>query len=159
MMGFWLLMIAAGGPVFGPAFEPMRVYEERGRWCRPIPWPARGGRTIVNHCNEGTAFYTCEQIVNVKSLALIVYTATDDLTKFHAQPVFPSGQAAGRGNLTIAGDHWTFLGSGTDSGGKQVFYRTENYFSGRDKIHFEQYESGDNKTWVKKNSEDEVRVQ
>jgi hypothetical protein len=160
MMGLWLLMMAASAPVFGPAFGPMRVYE--GTWTVVSAHTMAGeGRpdTIVNHCNEGTAFYTCEQIVNGKPLALIVYTATDDPTKFHTQPVFPSGQAAGRGDLTVAGDHWTFLGSGTDDGGKQVFYRTENYFTGRDKIHFEQYESGDNKTWVKKNSGDEVRVQ
>jgi hypothetical protein len=159
MMGLWLLMMAANA-AFASAFGPMRVYE--GPWTVVSAHTMAGeGKpdTIVNHCNEGTAFYTCEQIVNGKSLALIVYTATDDPTKFHTQPVFPSGQAAGRGDLTIAEDHWTFLGSGTDDGGKQVFYRTENYFTGRDKIHFEQYESGDNKIWVKKNSGDEVRVQ
>src|SRR5260370_334546 len=64
-----------------------------------------------------------------------------------------------RGELTIVGDHWTFVGSGKDDSGKQVFSRTENFFTGRDKIHFEQYESGDNTTWVKKNAGDEVRVQ
>jgi hypothetical protein len=37
--------------------------------------------------------------------------------------------------------------------------RESLHFTGRDKIHFEQYESGDNKTCVKKNEGDEVRVQ
>jgi hypothetical protein len=112
--------------------------------------------TIVNRCSEGTAFYTCEQVVNGKSLVLLVFTATDDPTKFHTQPVLPNGKAVGLGDLTIVGDHWTYSSS---EEGKQVFYRTENFFTGRDKIHFEQYESGDNKTWVKKNEGDEVRVQ
>ena len=115
--------------------------------------------TVVNHCSEGTAFYRYEQVVNGKSLALIVFTATDDLTKFHTQPVMPNGHAVGISDLTIVGDHWTYLGSGMDDSGKQIFYRTENFFTGRDKIHFEQYESADNKTWTKKNEGDEVRVQ
>jgi hypothetical protein len=42
-------------------------------------------------------------------------------------------------------------GSGKDPSRKQVFYRTESFFSGRGKIHFEQYESGDSTVWVKKN--------
>jgi hypothetical protein len=155
MTGLLLLMMFSGA-----LFAPIKVYE--GTWTVVSAHTMAGqGRpdTIVNHCNEGTAFYTCEQVVNGKSLALIVYTATDDPTKFHSQPVLPDGQAVGRGDLTILGDHWTFLGSGKDAEGKETFYRTENLFTGRDKIHFEQYESGDKKTWVKKNEGDEVRVQ
>jgi hypothetical protein len=141
-------------------FTPIKLYE--GTWTVVSAHTMAGeGRpdTIVNHCIEGTAFFTCEQVVNGKSLALIVFTATDDPTKFHTQPVFPNGLGAGRGDLSIIGDHWTFSGNGTDDSGKQTFYRTENFFTGRDKIHFEQYESVDNKTWVKKNQGDEVRVQ
>lgn len=156
LMGFWLLMMAATSAAFGP----IKLYE--GTWTLVAAHTMAGeGKpdTIVNHCKEGTAFYTCEQVVNGKSLALIVFTATDDPTKFHTQPVLTNGRANGRGDLTIVGDHWTFLGSGKDDSGKQVFSRTENFFTGRDKIHFEQYESGDNTTWVKKNAGDEVRVQ
>jgi len=76
--------------------------------------------------------------------------------KYHTQPILPNGYAAGRGDLTIAGDHWTFLGKDTE-GDKTTWYRTENYFTGRDKIHFEQFESTDNKTWKATNSGDEVR--
>jgi hypothetical protein len=155
MMGFWLLMMAATA-----TFAPLRQYE--GTWTVVSAHTMAGdGRpdTVVNHCSEGTAFYTCEQVVNGKSLALVVFTATDDPTKFHTQPVLPSGRAVGLSDLTIVGDRWTYSSSGTDEGGKQVFYRTENVFTGRDKIHFEQYESGDGKTWVKKNQGDEVRMQ
>jgi hypothetical protein len=160
MVGLLLsMMLASAGFAPGSVFAPIRVYE--GTWTVVASHTMAGeGKpdTIVNHCHEGTAFYTCEQVVNGKSLALIVYTATDDPTKFHTQPVLPGGQTVGRGDLTIAGDHWTFSGGGKDDAGKETFFRTENYFTGRDKIHFEQYESNDNKTWVKKNSGDEVRV-
>jgi hypothetical protein len=141
-------------------FAPLKVYE--GTWTVVSAHTVAGdGRpdTLVNHCTEGTAFYTCEQVVNGKSLALIVFTATDDPTKFHTQPVLQNGRAIGISDLTITGDRWTFLSNGTDANGNQIFYRTENFFTGRDKIHFEQYESVDNKTWVKKNQGDEVRVQ
>lgn len=154
-IGVWLLMMAASA-----TFAPLKLYE--GTWTVVSAHTAAGdGRpdTVVNHCTEGSAFYTCEQMVNGKAIALVVFTATDDPAKFHTQPVLPTGRAVGRSDLTIAGDHWTYSSSGTDDAGKPVFYRTENIFTGRDKIHFEQYESGDNKTWVKKNEGDEVRVQ
>jgi hypothetical protein len=155
MMGFWLLMMAASA-----AFTPIRVYE--GTWKLVSAHTMAGeGKPdmIVNHCYEGSAFYACEQVVNGKPVVLLVFTATEDPAKFHSQPVLPDGHAVGRGDLTIVGDHWTFSGGGKDDNGKETFYRTENFFTGRDKIHFEQYESGDNKTWVKKNEGNEVRVQ
>jgi hypothetical protein len=156
MTGFWLLMMMLPSAVF----TPLKVYE--GTWTVVSAHTMAGdGRpdTLVNHCTEGTAFYTCEQVVNGKSVALVVFTATDDPAKFHSQPVLPDGRAAGRADLTIAPDHWIFLSSAKDGNGKEMFYRTENFFTGRDKIHFEQYESGDNQTWVKRNQGDEVRVQ
>lgn len=124
MVGLLLSMMLAGaGFAPGTGFAPIRVYE--GTWTVVASHTMAGeGRpdTIVNHCHEGTAFYTCEQVVNGKSLALIVYTVTDDPTKFHTQPVLPGGQAVGRGDLTIAGDHWTFSGSGKDDAGKETFF-------------------------------------
>jgi hypothetical protein len=125
MTGLLLLMMFSG-----PLFAPIKVYE--GTWTVVSAHTMAGeGRpdAIVNHCNEGTAFYTCEQVVNGKPLALIVYTATDDPTKIHSQPVLRNGQAVGRGDSTILGDHWTFLGSGKDAAGKETVYRTENLFT------------------------------
>jgi hypothetical protein len=154
MIGLWFLMMAAG-----VLFAPLKVYE--GSWTVVSQHTMAGdGRpdTLVNHCTEETSFYTCEQVVNGKPLALLVFTATDDPMKFHTQPVLPNGEPAGRSDLTIAGDRWTFLNTITDSTGKQTFYKTVNVFTGRDKIHFEQYESMDNKTWTRKNEGEEVRV-
>jgi hypothetical protein len=155
MAGLWLLLMFSSA-----VFAPIKLYE--GTWTLVAAHTMAGeGKpdTIVNRCTEGTAFYTCEQVVNSKPLALIVFTATDDPTKFNTQAVLPNGRAVGRSDLTLAGDHWTFSNTTTDDSGKETFYRTENFFTGRDKIHFEQYESVDNKTWVKKNEGDEVRIQ
>jgi hypothetical protein len=153
-IGLWLMMMAAS------VFAPLKLYE--GTWTVVSAKSATGDgkpNTVVNHCIEGAAFYTCEQVVNGKSVALVVFTPTNDPMKFHTQPVLPTGQAVGRSDLTITGDHWIYLSSGTDTNGKQVYYRTENVFTGRDKIHFVQYESPDNKTWTIKNEGDEVRAQ
>ena len=162
----WLWMMLVGviaapalGSGFDASFDAVKVYA--GTWTVvSLHTMAGEGRpdTVVNQCSEGSAFYTCEQVVNGKSLALIVFTVAEGTGRFHSQPILPNGQAVGRGELTIAGDHWTFLGVGKGDDGKDIYYRTENYFTGRDKIHFEQFESSDNKTWVKKNSGDEVRV-
>ena len=130
VMGLWLLMMAASA-----AFAPIKVYE--GTWSLVAAHTMAGeGKpdTIVNHRTEGTAFYTCEQVVNGKSLALIVFTATDDPTKFHTQPVLPNGKAVGRGDLTIVGDHWTYSSSGRrarerrSSTGPRTFLRDETRF-------------------------------
>jgi len=112
---------------------------------------------LVNHCTMLRAYYTCEQVVNGKSAALIVFTATEELGKFHTQAVLVNGFSTGRGDLTIAGDHWTYQSKDTE-GDKTTYYRTENYFTGRDRIHFEQYRSTDGKTWEKQSEGDEVRT-
>lgn len=153
MAGVLLLMMVAGS-----TFAPLHAYE--GTWTITSPHTMAGeGKTdtLENHCTEGVSFYACEQVVNGKSMALVVFTATADAGKFHSHVVLPDGRGVGRGDLTIAGDHWTFLSSSTDDNGRKTSYRTENYFKGSDRIHFEQYESGDEKTWVLKNQGDDVR--
>ena len=114
---------------------------------------------LLNRCSMATAFYTCEQEVNGKALALIVFTAAGQPGTFHTQPMLPNGQAVGRGDLTITGDHWVFTSKTPMENGKtSTWYRTENFFTGRDHIHFDQYESTDGVTWIKTNSGDEVRA-
>ncbi len=143
----------------GSKFAPLHLYD--GAWTITSPHSMAGeGKPdlLVNHCIETEAYYACEQVVNGKPMALIVFTATDNPAQFHSQPVLPDGHAAGRADLTLNGDHWTFFAASTDDAGKPIWYRTENYITGHDKIRFEQYESSDNKTWVKKNEGDEVRT-
>jgi hypothetical protein len=90
-------------------------------------------------------------------MALIVFVTAEAPLTYHTQPILPDGHATGRGDLTIDGNHWTFLGKDVETD-KTTWYRTENYFTGKDKIHFEQFESTDDKkTWKMTNSGDEVR--
>lgn len=140
--------------------EAIRVYA--GAWTvtssKTMAGPGKPD-LLVNRCFMATAFYNCEQQVNGKVLALVVFTATSLAGAFHTQPMLPNGQATGRGDLTITGDHWVFTSKTPVATGKtSTWYRTENFFTGRDHIHFDQYESADGVTWTKSNSGDEVRV-
>ena len=132
-----------------------------GEWTVTSPHAMAGpGKTdsLVNHCSMADAYYSCEQVVNGKSLALIVFTATEAAGSYHTQIVLPTGYSTGRADLKIDSSHWTYLGKSTSDDGKTTtWYRTENVFTGRDRIHFEQYESTDGTTWKKTNEGDEVR--
>lgn len=155
-----LLLLANSAPtVAAPTFTDIAVYN--GAWTVTATKTVAGSGkpdSLVNHCTQGLAYYACEQVVNGKSLALIVFVPAETPLTYHTQPVLPNGYATGRGDLTISGDHWTFLGKDVE-GDKTTWYRTENYFTGKDKIHFEQFESTDNKTtWKMTNSGDEVRA-
>jgi len=155
LLAFMLLADSAASA--SPTFSDLAVYN--GAWTVTSPHTLAGpGKTdaLVNHCTQNSAYYSCEQVVNGKPMALIVFVPADAPLTYHTQPILPSGYAAGRGDLTISGDHWTFVGKDTEDG-KTTWFRTENYFTGRDKIHFEQYESSDGKVWELKNSGDEVR--
>ena len=155
MYGLLLFLFAAASTTFAP----LRLYN--GTWTITAPITMAGdGKpdTLADRCTEGEAFYSCEQIVNGKSMALIIFTSAGEPGKFYTQAVLPTGKALGRSDLTITGDHWTYRSTGTDDTGKPVSYRIENTFTGRDKIHFEQYESADGQSWVMKNHGDEVRT-
>jgi len=59
-------------------------------------------------------------------------------------------------NLTLDGEHWTYHNKETE-GTVTKWYRTENYLTGHNKIHFEQYDSTDGQHWEKKGEGFEVR--
>lgn len=159
-----LFLFQAGGPVASttPASDPLaQLTILNGEWTVTSPHTMAGpGKTdsLVNHCYLTDAYYTCEQVVNGKPMALIVFTATETAGSYHTQIVLPNGYSTGRADLKIDGSHWTYLGKSTSDDGKTTtWYRTENVFTGRDRIHFEQYESNDNTSWKKTNEGDETR--
>jgi len=136
---------------------PLSAYN--GSWTIISPHTLAGpGKPdiLVNHCTHHIAFFTCEQVVNGKPLALMVFVPTDKPNQFHTQPIFPNGQAVGRGDLTLDGPHWTFSSKDVEPG-KTTWYRTENFFKGPNAIHFDQYESADGTTWTKTSEGDETR--
>lgn len=163
-----LLVSAAAAllPLFQPApvapgtsngaLQPLQVYD--GSWLvTPKTAPGQPSRVdhLTNHCHLADAFFTCEQVVNGKAMALLVFTQASGAGKFHSTVVMPDGTPGGQpGDLTIAGQHWTFLN--TDRAGKPSF-RVENTFRGRDHIHFEQFKASPDGSWQKTGEGDEVR--
>ncbi|MBV9157653.1 MAG: hypothetical protein JO097_15415, partial [Acidobacteriaceae bacterium] len=96
--------------------------------------------------------------VNGQTQALLVYTATEVPGKLHSRFIAPDGLAGGRGDLTLEGNHWTYLDK-PPSPLKGNWSRTENFILDQDHIHFEEYESSDEgKTWTKTNSGIEKRA-
>jgi len=67
------------------------------------------------------------------------------------------GISEGRSGFQIEHNRWTYS-SNWNQGGKTTYYRTVNVFDGRNRIHFEQSESDDNKQWVVKSSGEETRT-
>lgn len=157
----YLPQAAATSPATPSAsvFAPIRVYA--GAWTMTSDHPiSTSGQPdqLVNRCTETTAFYNCEQVVNGKPAALVVFTSADQPNHFYVQAVLPSGKATGRTDLLLNGDHWTYRNTATDDAGKTIYYRTENLFTGPDRIHYDQYESADNQTWTRKSQGDENRT-
>ena len=76
---------------------------------------------------------------------------------YFTNALLPDGYAGGRGELTISGDNWTYMGKSED-GGKTSYQRTRNTFTGKDRIHYEQGESADGVNWTVTGSGDEVRA-
>jgi hypothetical protein len=140
-------------PVPDPVYDPLHLYE--GTW---VMTPARGGAavTITNDCGRIGRFYGCQQTVNGKTGGVILFIPRDTVGRYFTQAVAPDGRAMGRGELTIAGPHWEYLGH--DGEGDSVeYFRTTNDFTGRDRIHFELATSHDGANWTVTQSGDEVR--
>jgi hypothetical protein len=142
------LMLSA--TAWGQSYDSLRLYA--GTW-EVSPKGASKTDRLVNECSLIGTFYGCQQTVNGKVMALILFIPRDKPGSFYTQGILQDGTAVGRGELEIAGDHWTYSSSGNASN-----YRTTNVFSGKDKIHFENSESPDGKTWKITGSGDEKRV-
>ena len=140
-------------PAPDPVYDPLRLYE--GTW---VMTPTAGGATmtIANACGRIGTFYGCQQTVNRKRGGVILFIPRDTVGQYFTQAVAPHGRAMGRGDLTIAGTHWTYLGRDSTAGGV-TYYRTINDFTGSDRIHFEIANSHDGTNWTVTQSGDEVR--
>ncbi len=146
------------------AYAPLRLYEGAWQVTQTTPADKKPDR-LVNDCAQIGRYFACQQTVNGTPGALVVFIPDAMqshmqghgamLGRYHTQDVLPDGAAHGPpGTLTIAGDHWTYLGQPDAKG---VRYRTINIFSGRDRIHFESARSTDGKTWTVTMAGDETR--
>ena len=159
----WLLsMNARGAQSASGADDPyaaLKLYD--GKWLvMPTDGPKEGVH-LENHCAKTGLFFACEQMVNGKTVALVIFQPTAKLPtggeEYRSTTVTPESGPSGSWNgLTIEGDRWVYTWDDTESG-KKTFYRNINTFSGPDKIHFEIQHSDDGKTWKKQKDGDETR--
>lgn len=142
-------------------FDPLTVYN--GDWAVRAEHPWSGASPgavdrLESRCQVFTLYFACEQTVNGKPQALIVFTIDTGPAQFNTRTIAPNGLAGGRGVLTIDGDRWTYLDKPA-SGLTGPWSRVENIIVDRNHIRFEEYESTDEgKHWTLTNSGTEERV-
>lgn len=158
---FALIQIASGVQPLPDPFARLTVYNGTWRVKAEHPWSGGTPGTLddlVSRCQHFTVYFVCEQTVNGKTLSLLVYTATASADKLNTRFIAPDGLAGGRGDLTLNGNHWTYLDK-PPVPLKGNWSRVENFILDHDHIRFEEYESADEgKTWAKTNSGIEERV-
>jgi hypothetical protein len=148
-------------PLTTEAFKRLEIYG--GDWIvrADHPWsgaPAGSSDHLRSRCQRFSAYFACEQTVNQKPLALIVYTAAEAPNRFHTRTIATDGRAGGRGDLVLDGNRWTYLDK-PPSGLKGPWSRTENIIRDQNHIRFVESESSDGgKTWHQTNAGLEVRV-
>ncbi len=153
---FFVLVGAAwpGANSSDAAYAPLWLYN--GSWQISRKDAAKPDQ-LVNTCGLVGRYFTCQQTVNGTPSELLVFVPARAAGHYYTQSVNPDGRAGGRGDLEITADKWVYS-STWDAGGHTVYYRTTNVFTSKDRIHFEQAESENNRDWTVKMSGDEVRV-
>lgn len=162
LVAFFVLSqnLSQAGTASNP-FAPLAIYE--GTWTVKAEHPWSGGAVgsldhLVSRCQSFTIYFACEQTVNGKVQGLLVYSAGSPAGQLHSRLIAPDGLAAGRGDLTLDGNRWTYLDKPPPTL-KGNWSRVENTVVDHDHIQFEEWESADEgRTWMKTNSGTEVRV-
>ena len=134
-------------------YTPLRLYD--GSW--EVHLPNKPVDKLTNRCVLIGQYYACQQAVNGKMAALVVFLPKEQPGEYWTNPLTAEAQSNGRGDLSIRGDRWVYSSKNTESG-KTTFYRTVNVFTGADRIHFEVAESPDGIAWTVKMSGDETRA-
>jgi hypothetical protein len=140
-------------------YAPLKLYD--GKWDATMKI---GGNEVIhleNHCSRTGLFFVCEQSVNGKPPALIVFLPIAKLPsggeEYKNTALVSDTNPSGIWNkITIDGDKWTYSWEESD-GTKKMLWRNVNQFSGSDKIHFEVQSSEDGATWKTVKAGDEIR--
>ena len=138
----------------GAPYRPLMLYNGTW-WVTPLQSTKRD--ILEDHCDRTGKFYSCEQTVNGKTVALIVFVPAALTGHYYTQTILPDGHASGRGDLKIAGDRWVYSSKDV-AGSKTTYYRTVNVFVDKDHIHFDSQESTDGTSWKTTQSGDERRA-
>jgi hypothetical protein len=153
---------ASAGPAASLAddpYAPLRLYN--GKW-ELVSADKKGPKLIENHCAQTGLFFSCEQVLDGKTAALVVLlpmvkTASGG-EDYRTQVLTPDAKPAGEWNkLTIEGDRWSYTWEATENG-KKVQWRNVNTFSGSDRIHFEIQSCADGANWQTQQQGDEHRI-
>ena len=150
-----LILAFLGGPAnSADPYAPLRLYD--GAWSVTMHDDSGKSNTdsLLNECHLFGRYFACQQTVNGKVGALVVYVPGEAPGHFYIQNVLPDDRAVGRGELTVEGTRYTYASHDENS---THWWRTTNEFNGNDRIHFEQATSMDGKTWTTTQTGDEVR--
>ncbi len=153
---FVLLAVPAANLSATDVFAPITLYQ--GEWRLTPAISGHGSDVISNQCHRYTEYFACQQSVNGKVKALVIYVYAGMAGHYKSQVVLPTGKSLGAvGNLLIERDHWTFSSNDVE-GAKATWYRTTNDFHGKNQIHFEVAHSADGKNWIVDHKGDERRT-
>jgi hypothetical protein len=159
----------------GDPYLPLRLYE--GKWNVITAGTDKPGDTVhvENRCAQAGEFFACNQVVNGKSIALVIFLPSHSLANalviflpshslanrgyaYRNQALRPDADGSGTwGDLEITGDRWVYSSEENDKG-KKTYHRILNAFSGKDKTHFDVQASDDGIKWTTNMSGDETRV-
>ncbi len=92
-------------------------------------WEARSGEKadrLTDQCALVGTYFVCQQTVNGKVGALLVFVPAAAPGQFYTQNILPEGWATGRGEVRIDGNHWTYssIGPSTSSPGRTASTRS-----------------------------------
>jgi hypothetical protein len=158
---FCLVAAGAAGPnASGDPYAPLRLYE--GAWEVHVTTPAKKTDKIVNHCAKTGTLFSCEQEVNGKTTALVVFLpagkTTSGAQEYRMQALQPDASAPQDwSQLVIDGDTWLYSWDSKEAG-KTTHWRNTNHFTGKDQIHFELQSSEDGRPWKTQLAGEEKRV-
>src|SRR5271167_4745518 len=114
-------------------YVPLRLYD--GKWDVVFANGQKPGETahLEDHCAKIGQFFACNQIVNGKNTALVIFLPLHPMENggytYRNQAVRVEGDAPSTwGNLEIVGNRWVYSSDSTDKG-KKTYWRTTNVFS------------------------------
>jgi hypothetical protein len=155
-------MLAFGTTVVGVDSDPyaaLRLYD--GAWEVKMSAPEKKTDQLENHCVQTGLFFACEQKLNGKSSALVVFVpvgkTASGAQEYRTQGLTADASQVGEwGKLVIDGDTWVYTWQSGDAK-NPVKWRNTNGFTGTDKIHFEVQNSEDGVVWKTQAAGDEER--
>jgi hypothetical protein len=141
-------------------YARLKLYE--GSWQINISVPDKKSDHLVNRCARTGTFFSCEQELNGKTAALVIFLPLEhsgaSALEYRTLAVLPDAAKPGDWNhLVIDGNTWTYSWTQKD-GGSSVEMRNVNHFLDNDHIHFELQKRGDDGNWTTQLAGDESRT-